>query len=186
MTMTPASHEAELRLDRRFVERERNRFAGRALSFLVLLNGGAAFVLLAILGQAAPSSVDSKIASALMFFSGGAVAALLSSFLAYVNRTVRMEAPERASLRRALRLLAIVAVLGSGAAFLTGMNMVGSGAAAKSSSHPKGPKQPKAPVSAPSQRVHLPTEIFWSPAARLPRQGLGLPATLKAVRLSDA
>jgi hypothetical protein len=87
----------------------------------------------------------------MMFFAGGAIAALLSSFLAYVNRTVRMEAPERASLRRVLRVLAIISVIGSGAAFLTGMNMVGTAASERSSSHPKGPRE-KAPASGPGEK----------------------------------
>jgi hypothetical protein len=143
------------RIDRLFVERERNRFAGRALSYLVLLNGAAAVVLLAILGRAPEASVDAKLAAAMMFFSGGAVAALLSSFLAYVNRTVRMESPERANVRRILRIFAIAAVIGSGAAFLTGMNMVGTASSEKSSSHPKGPKQQRNPTSSPSERVQL-------------------------------
>jgi zinc transporter ZupT len=146
------------RFDPIFVERERNRFAGRALSFLVLLNGAASLVLLAVLARAPESTVDPKFAAAMMFFSGGAIAALLSSFLAYVNRTVSMEAPERASLRRVLLALALASVIGSGAAFLTGMNMVGSASSEKSSSHPKGAKEkPPAkeddPVVSPSERV---------------------------------
>jgi hypothetical protein len=143
------------RFDRFFVESERNRAAGRALSFLVLLNGAASLVLLLILAQAPASSVDSKIANAMLFFSGGAAAALLSSFIAYVNRTLRMEAPGRVELRRILRLVASVIVIGSGAAFLTGMNMVASAVSEKSSSHPKGPKQQRSPASAPSERVEI-------------------------------
>lgn len=141
--------------DRLFVERERNRFAGRALSYLVLLNGAAALVLLAILAQAPTATVHAKLAGAMMFFSGGAVAALLSSFFAYINRTVRMERPERASIRKVLRILALVTVIGSGAAFIVGMNMVGTTSAEKSSSHPKAPKEKQNPVSAPSERVQL-------------------------------
>ena len=150
------------RLDRAFIERERNRFAGRALSFLILLNGGAALVMLAILGRAPEASVDAKLYGALMFFSGGAIAALLSSFLAYINRTLSMEAADRPALRRILLLLALAAVIGSGAAFLTGMNMVGVASAERSSSHPKGAKEKQpanpvvpAPTSAPSERVRL-------------------------------
>ena len=45
--------------------------------------------------RAPDSSVEPKIAAAMLFFAGGAVAALFSSFLAYVNRAVRIEAPER-------------------------------------------------------------------------------------------
>jgi len=143
------------RLDPVFVERERNRFAARALAFLVLLNGAGALVLLSILARAPEATVDSKFASAMLFFSGGAIAALLSSFLAYINRTVTMEAPERASLRRALQILAIAAVIGSAASFLTGMNMVGAAASQKSSSHPKGSREQREPVARPSERVEL-------------------------------
>ena len=150
------SQPSDPQLERAFIERERNRFAGRALSLLVLLNGAAALVLLMILAQAPESTADAKIAAAMMFFSGGAVAALLSSFLAYVNRTVRMGSPSRANFRRILRALAIASVLGSGAAFLTGMNMVGATSAEKSSSHPKGERQQRSPTSAPSQSGWLP------------------------------
>jgi len=143
-------------LDRAFIERERNRFAGRALSFLVLLNGAAALVLLTIMAQAPEATMERKLATAMMFFSGGAIAALLSSFLAYVNRTVRMQAPGRGSLRRLLRACAVAAVIGSGAAFLTGMNMVATSAAQKSSSHPKGPRDDKPLKPNPSEKVELP------------------------------
>jgi hypothetical protein len=141
-------------VERVFIESERNRFAGRALSLLVVLNGSAALVLLTLLAQAPPGTVDSQLAAAMMCFGGGAIAALLSSFLAYINRTVRMESPQRARARRVLRLLAIIVVLGSGSAFLIGMNMVGNTSAEKSSSHPKGPRQKK-PVASPTERVQL-------------------------------
>ena len=151
-TLPPVpSQPSEPQLERSFIERERNRFAGRALSLLVLLNGVAALVLLTILARAPESTADPKIAAAMMFFSGGAVAALLSSFLAYVNRTVRMESSSRANFRRMLRALAIASVLGSGAAFLTGMNMVAAASSEKSSSHPKGEKQQRSPTSVPSR-----------------------------------
>ncbi|MGH6866164.1 MAG: hypothetical protein ACREDO_08360 [Methyloceanibacter sp.] len=153
MTMVEPTPSSDPRLERAFIERERNRAAGRAVSFLVFLNGTAALVLLAILARAPESTMDAKLAAAMMFFSGGAVAALLSSFLAYINRTVRMESPERADIRRLLRAFAIAAVIGSGAAFLVGMNMVGTSSTEKSSSHPKGPKEDKKPVSSPSEKV---------------------------------
>ena len=65
-------------------------------------------------------SVEPKLGAAMLFFAGGAIAALLSAFLAYINRTVRIEAPQRRTLQSVLRLFAILAVIGSGAAFLTG------------------------------------------------------------------
>jgi hypothetical protein len=160
--MPERAKQTDPRLDPIFLERERNRFAARALAFLVLLNGGAALVLLAILAHAPEGSIDSKVGAALLFFAGGAIAGLLSSFLAYINRTVAMEAPERANLRAALQGLAIAVVIGSGAAFITGMNMVAVAASSKSSSHPKGAKereqqqqQQRAPVVKPSERVQL-------------------------------
>lgn len=140
-------------LERAFIEQERNRFAGRALSLLVLLNGAAALILLAVMAQAPESTIDRKLAAAMMFFSGGAMAALLSSFLAYVNRTVRMESPHRANIRQALRIFAILTVIGSGAAFIVGMNMVGTISAEKSSSHPKGPREKAAPKPAQGDKV---------------------------------
>lgn len=143
----------ETALERTFVERERNRFAGRALSLLVFLNGAAALVLMTVMAQAPQGTVDRKLAAAMLFFSGGAVAALLSSFLAYVDRTVRMQGSGRENLRRALRAFAVAAVIGSGAAFLTGMNMVATSAAEKSSSHPKGSREDKPPKPNPSAKV---------------------------------
>lgn len=149
------SRQTDPRFDPIFIERERNRFGARALAFLVVLNGAAALVLLSILAKAPVSTVDSKYAAAMLFFSGGAVAGLLSSFLAYVNRTVTMEAPQRANLRAALQGLAIAVVIGSGAAFFIGMNMVAGAASEKSSSHSKGSKEKRTPASRPSERVYL-------------------------------
>ena len=158
MTRMPPANRIDPRLDPVFLERERNRFAARALAFLVLLNGAAALVLLSILARAPESTVDSKYGAAMLFFSGGAIAALLSSFIAYINRTVAMEAPQRANLRSALQGLAIAIVIGSGAAFLTGMNMVATASSAKSSSHPKGSKEQRAPASRPSEKVDWPID----------------------------
>jgi hypothetical protein len=164
---TNSGYEADPRFERVFVEREQNRLAARALIVLVVLNGTASLVLLAILGRAPDSSVEPKLAAAMLFFAGGAIAALFSAFVAYINRAVRLEAPERRTLQSILRLLAILAVIGSGAAFLTGMNMVGDAASEKSSSHPKGakeksapPKQDNAPANAPSDRAPLENEAF--------------------------
>src|SRR5262245_26776075 len=156
--------QADPRLDPAVIERERNRFGARALGFLILLNGAAALVLLSILGRASEGSIDNKMATAMLFFSGGAVAAVLGSFLAYLNRTIAVEAPGHGDLRRGLQIVGIVAVVGSAAAFLTGMNMVGSAASEQSSSHPKGPKEKQrprgdtAPTAQPSEseRVEVP------------------------------
>ncbi|MDJ0513613.1 MAG: hypothetical protein QNJ62_09250 [Methyloceanibacter sp.] len=158
--MTPQSAQPEPDLDAAFIERERNRFAGRALSFLVALNGIAALVLLTITAMEPQATVDRKVTMAMLVFSGGALAALFSSFLAYVNRTVRMESPNRRDLRRVLRAIAIVAVIGSGAAFLIGMNMVGTTQAEKSSSHPKGPREDKPAKRPEIKNAALPDELL--------------------------
>ncbi len=140
-----SSYDADPRLERIYIEREQNRFAARALLVLVILNGVAAVVMLAILASAPESSMDPKFGAATLFFAGGAIAALLSAFLAYINRMVRIEKPQLRRLQNVLRLLGILAVIGSGAAFLTGMNMVSDAASERSSSHPKGPKEKSAP-----------------------------------------
>ena len=67
-------------LDRAFIERERNRFASRALAFLVLLNGAGALILLMVMAPAPAATVDGKVAAAMLFFSVGAIFALLSAF----------------------------------------------------------------------------------------------------------
>lgn len=165
---------ADPRVDPILIERERNRFGARALGFLIVLNGAAALVLLSILGRAPESSVDTKLAAAMLFFSGGAIAALLSSFLAYLNRTIALETPERGNLRRFLQIGGIVAAIGAAAAFLTGMNMVGSAASERSSSHPKSPKEQQrlkedrsAPAALPSERVDVPRNVGDSAAIGL-------------------
>ncbi|MEM7192683.1 MAG: hypothetical protein AAF405_07410 [Pseudomonadota bacterium] len=124
-------------------ERERDRFAGRALSFLIGLNGAAALVLLAIVALEPQATVDGKVTTAMLVFSGGALGALFSAFLSYVDRTIRLQSPDRPALSRGLRAGAIAIVILSGAAFLTGMNMVASTQAEKSSSHPKGGREDK-------------------------------------------
>ena len=131
-------------VDRALIERERNRFASRALSLLVLLNGAGAFILLAVVAQAPVATVDGKIAAAMLFFSVGSIFALLSAFLAYINRTIKLEQPgRREKLRAALRGLAIASVIGSGAAFLTAMNMVAMAQVERPNSNSKDPSKDK-------------------------------------------
>src|SRR5262249_14468522 len=126
-----------------------------------------------ILGRAPEGSIDSKIAEALMYFSGGAMAGLLRALIAYFNRTVSLDGRERPGLRRILLTLALAAVIASGAAFVTGMYLVGDASAEKTSSHLKGAKEkspapppdkstapaekppPAAPASEPMERAQL-------------------------------
>jgi outer membrane biosynthesis protein TonB len=164
--MPPNASRVDPRLDPIFVERERNRFAARALAFLILLNGAAALVMLSILANAPASTVEPKFATAMLFFGGGAIAALLSSFLAYINRTVAMEAPQRASLRQALLILAILAVIGAGVSFMTGINMVATAASERSSTHPKGAKEQPAPKEQPGAKDQQQPKSQSTPEAK--------------------
>ncbi len=142
MVQSNATQANEPVVDRALIERERNRFASRALSLLVLLNGAGAFILLAVVVQASEATVDGKIAAAMLFFSVGSILALLSAFLAYINRTIKLEQPgRREKLRAALRGLAIASVIGSGAAFLTAMNMVAMAQVEKPNSNSKDPRE---------------------------------------------
>jgi len=142
MVQSNATEDNQPVLDRAFIEHERDRAASRALSFLILLNGAGALILLAIMAQAPAATVHGKIAAAVLFFGVGAIFALLSAFLAYINRTITLEQPaRRENLRAALRGFALAAVIGSGAAFLTGMNMVATAQVERPSSHSKDPRE---------------------------------------------
>jgi len=110
--------------DRLSIERERNRYASRGLALTVLLNGLGAMVLLALLAQNLPSTNNVKaFADAMMVFSAGAILGLTSAFIAYLNRTIRLEWPEFTTWRRPLRWLAVAAAILGAACFFVGMNM---------------------------------------------------------------
>jgi hypothetical protein len=112
-----------VRVDPFFAERQRNQYASRGVAFIVLLNGAAAIVLLAILAQPSPSTEALKqIADAMLIFSIGAVLGLTSALLAYVNRTFRLDQPGM-TWRRPLRWLAVAAAVSGAVCFLAGMNM---------------------------------------------------------------
>jgi hypothetical protein len=142
MTTSPRQDE-EPRRERIFVDGQPDSIAGRGLSYLILLNGLAAIVLVGAFVYGFQTSAEPKLAAAMLVFGIGAVAALVSSFIAYLNRIVRAEMPERPNLPSLLRLLAIAAVIVSGAAFLSGLSKVGTTSTAKSSSQPKTKLQDK-------------------------------------------
>jgi hypothetical protein len=122
MTMPPDRLDV-VRVDPFFMERQRNQYANRGVAFIVLLNGAAAIVLLAILAQPLPSTQGLKaIADAMLVFSVGAVLGLTSALLAYLNRTFGLDHPDM-TWRRPLRWLALAAAVAGGACFLVGMNM---------------------------------------------------------------
>ncbi len=133
-----------LRRDLSFMEGHQDRIAGRGLGFLILLNGIAAIVMVGAFVYGFQISAEPKLAAAMLVFGVGAIAGLFSSFIAYLNRIVRVELPDKPKLPSALRLVAIAAVIVSGAAFLSGLSMVGTTSTARSSSQAKTRLQDKA------------------------------------------
>ena len=119
------------------VDAQPDRFGGPALVSVILLNGVAALLLLAAFGFGLQDNENSKLVYAMLVFGSGAVAALLSAFIAYYNRIIHIEAPELLRLRYILRIVAMLAVLASGACFLIGLNLTGTANIVPSSSHPK-------------------------------------------------
>jgi hypothetical protein len=60
----------------------------------------------------------------MMVFGSGAMAGLLSSLLAYLARLLGLHRPGQVIIRDLLRVAAIIVAIGSGAAFITGLNMM--------------------------------------------------------------
>ena len=136
---------------RLYIETQRNRYASRGVALIVLLNGIGAMVLLALLAQNLPSANNVKeFADVMMVFSVGAILGLTSAFIAYLNRTIRLEWPEFAAARRPLRWLAVAAAIFGAACFLVGMNMARNSIedASSSTTQPK-TMSPQAPQTQP-------------------------------------
>jgi hypothetical protein len=140
--------------DDAFPERERDRYVSRGLAYVILLNGVAALILVAALAITPQSTSDPhRLAWAMMVFGSGAITGLLSSLLAYIGRTVT----SHLVLRDLLRVGAIVAAVGSGAAFLTALNMMALTAPESSSTRPKSKPQDQTPAPALLERVNSPS-----------------------------
>ena len=137
-----------LEIDPGFFDAQQDRIASRGLAFLVALNGVAALLMLAAFAFGVQVT-EPKLVAAMLVFGSGAMAGLLSSFLTFLNRVIRIEAPQRLHLRDALRVTAMVAVLASGASFLIGLNMVGTATTSRSSTHPKTKIQDRGIASVP-------------------------------------
>lgn len=113
-------------VDPLFLEKQRNRFASRAVGYVVLLNGLAALVLLVGLTHlTSPVGDQSGYLNAMMVFGAGAISAVASSFFAYLRRTVRILQPDRVPLRSVLWWLSVLAAVGGAACFLVGLYMAG-------------------------------------------------------------
>jgi len=134
-----------------FPDRERDRYASRALAYVVLLNGFAALILVTALAFAPQSASDPRrLTWAMLLFGSGALAGLLSSLLAYIGRTAMAS---NLSVQDVLRVGAIIAAVGSGAAFLTGLNIMALMVPEASSTRPKSKPQDQTP--APTAPAHV-------------------------------
>jgi hypothetical protein len=110
-------------VDPLFVERQRNRYASRAVAYVVWLNGIAAIGLLVGLPHASlPAEVLKRFADAITVFGVGSLFGLASAFFAYVGRTLRLEHPDPFPWRRPLRWLAILAAVVGALCFIGALN----------------------------------------------------------------
>jgi predicted membrane-bound mannosyltransferase len=88
----------------------------------------------------------------MLVFGSGALAGLLSSLLAYIGRTAI--ASSYLIVQDVLRVGAIIAAVGSGAAFLTGLNIMALMVPEASSTRPKSKPQDQTPT-APTAPTHV-------------------------------
>jgi hypothetical protein len=94
--MSSPSADYPERLDPILLERQRRRYASRAIVYLVLLNCVAALLILgSLIHLAGEVPAPRKMADAMLVFGAGAAIALGSTFFAYLRRTVRLQAPQR-------------------------------------------------------------------------------------------
>ena len=127
MTTVPPDVRSEVDIvtvDPLFLEKQRNRYASRAVGYVVLLNGLAALVLLVGLTHLTDGDQTSNL-DAMMVFGAGAISAVTSTFFAYLRRTVRILQPDRVPMRSILWWLSVLAAVGGAACFLVGLYMAG-------------------------------------------------------------
>lgn len=126
MSIPPVDYREDLDpMDPLLLERQRRRYASRAIAYLVLLNGVAALILLAGLTHLDQVTKPTRMVDAMLLFGAGAAIALASTFFAYLRRTVRIRAPERIPLRVILWWLSVMAAVAAAGCFLVGLNMAG-------------------------------------------------------------
>jgi hypothetical protein len=152
MTMSPIEVREEIdvvSLDPLFIERQRNRYASRAVAYLVWLNGLAAIALLIGLAHASlPADQAKRFADAMLVFGAGSVCGLASAFFAYIGRTFRLERPHLIGWRRPIRWLAILAAIAGAVCFIGALNMTRVGVLPKETpaAPSSGAPQPQSPT----------------------------------------
>lgn len=93
-----------------------NRYAGRAVAYVVGLNGLAAIVLMTgLLHGTLSAERASSFADAMMVFGIGAAAGLAAALFGYLRRAVHIEQPDQMTQRRVFAWLgAVAAIVGAG------------------------------------------------------------------------
>jgi hypothetical protein len=136
-------------IDPLYIERQRNRYASRAVAYLVWLNGLAAIGLLIGLAYASlPTDQVKRFADAMLVFGAGSVAGLTSAFFAYISRTFRLERPTLIGWRRPLRWCAILAAIAGAVCFIGALNMARVAVLPKEAPAPSaGTVQPEPPAT---------------------------------------
>jgi hypothetical protein len=149
----PPSQRSNEHLTDDFLVRERDQYASRALAYVVLLNGVAALILVTALAFAPQSATDPRrLTWAMLVFGSGALAGLLSALFAYIGRTAI--ASSHLIVQDLLRVGAIIAAVGFGAAFLTALNIMALMVPETSSTRPKNKPQEQIPApTAPASNV---------------------------------
>jgi len=136
-----------------FPERERDRYVSRSLGYVILVNGAAALILMAIVALN-PESTSHRLAWAMMVFASGAIAGTGKLPSCLCRSALRgIAANPRLFLRDFLRVGAIVLAVGAGAAFLTGMNMVSLTVPEGSTKRMKSKPENQAPFSKPENQA---------------------------------
>jgi hypothetical protein len=149
--MTPQNEH----LPHAFPDRERDRYASRALAYVIILNGAAALIVVTALAFAPQSASDPRrLTWAMLVFGSGALAGLLISTC--IHRS-NCNGVKQSDLQDVLRVGAIIAAVGSGAAFLTGLNIMALMAPEASSTRPKSKPQDQTP--APTAPAHASTSV---------------------------
>ena len=165
MTMAPGFREEVdikeeidvVKVDPLFIERQRNRYAGRAVAYIVWLNGLAAIALLVGLAHGGSSAESAqKFADAMMVFGIGAAAGLASALFGYLRRTASIELPGSVIERRIFAWLGVAAAIIGAGCFVGALNMSRMALtpetpvrASGSAPEPASPKTPSTPSPGP-------------------------------------
>ena len=111
-----------MEFDPLYFEKQRSRYASRGVALIILLNGLAAIALLVTLSANELNTPGRELlANAMVVFGAGAALGLLSTFFAYLRRTIRLERPDLRVEGRPFRWLAVGAAVLGAVCFVAGL-----------------------------------------------------------------